>query len=60
MKLMGHSTVTVSQRYVHPSPEAMDNAVSRMEAWNRARLHGVGTNLGTMNTVDFNLNLQVI
>ena len=24
MRLMGHSTVTVSQRYVHPSPEALD------------------------------------
>jgi integrase len=23
MRLMGHSTVTVSQRYVHPSPEAI-------------------------------------
>jgi site-specific recombinase XerC len=23
MRLMGHSTVTVSQRYVHPTPEAM-------------------------------------
>ena len=43
MKLMGHSTVTVSQRYVHPTPEAMENAVSRMEAWNAARLHKVGT-----------------
>jgi integrase len=60
MKLMGHSTVTVSQRYVHPSPEAMDNAVSRLEAWNRARLHGVGTNLGTTNTMDSIENLQVI
>jgi integrase len=60
MKLMGHSTVTVSQRYVHPSPEAMDNAVSRLEAWNRARLHGVGTNLGTTNTMDSAENLQVI
>jgi integrase len=28
MRLMGHSTVTVSLRYVHPSPEAMENAVS--------------------------------
>ncbi len=49
MKIMGHSTVTVSQRYVPPSPEAMNNVVSRMEAWNKLRLHGVGTNLGTVN-----------
>jgi integrase len=32
MRLMGHSSVTMSQRYVHPSPESMENAVSRMES----------------------------
>jgi integrase len=60
MKLMGHSTVTVSQRYVHPSPEAMENAVSRMEAWNRARLHGLGTNLGTASASASDGSLQCI
>ena len=25
MRLMGHSTVTVSQRYVHPTPEALED-----------------------------------
>jgi hypothetical protein len=43
MKLMGHSTVTVSQRRAHPSPDAMSR---RMEAWNTARLRGVGTDSG--------------
>lgn len=42
MKLMGHSSVTVSQRYVHPSPETMELAVARLEALNGAKLHGVG------------------
>jgi integrase len=60
MKLMGHSTVTVSQRYVHPSPEAMESAVSRMEAYNRAGVRGVGTNLGTVAQTDFSEKLQVI
>jgi integrase len=60
MRLTGHSTVTVSQRYVHPSPEAMESAVSRLEAWNRTRLHGVGTNLGTMTKPESAKNLQVI
>ncbi len=32
MRLMGHSTVTVSQRYVHPTPETMERAVERMAA----------------------------
>jgi site-specific recombinase XerD len=30
MKLMGHSTITVSQKYVHPSTEAMRLAIERM------------------------------
>jgi integrase len=30
MKLMGHSSVTVSRRYVHPSPEALELAFGRM------------------------------
>lgn len=31
MKLMGHSSITVSQRYVHPSTDAMQRAISGME-----------------------------
>jgi integrase len=44
MRLMGHSTVTVSQRYVHPSPESVERAYNRMEAMNAERL---GTISGT-------------
>jgi integrase len=36
MRLMGHSSVTVSQRYVHPTPEALERAVERLEAFNRS------------------------
>jgi integrase len=36
MKLAGHSSVTVSQRYVHPTPEAMERAFDRLEALNMA------------------------
>ena len=32
MKLMGHCTISVSQRYVHPSSESMERAVGRMDA----------------------------
>lgn len=38
MKLMGHSTVTVSQRYVHPSPEAIELAYERLTAMNLRRV----------------------
>ena len=34
MKLAGHSSVTVSQRYVHPTPESMERAFDRLEAFN--------------------------
>jgi integrase len=34
MRIAGHSTVTVSQRYVHPSAEAQERAFERLEALN--------------------------
>jgi integrase len=37
MRLMGHSNVTVSQKYAHPSPEAMERAVQRLETMNRGK-----------------------
>jgi integrase len=46
MKLMGHSSVTVSQRYVHPSPESVENAVGRMEALGESRMFKVGIPAG--------------
>jgi integrase len=45
MRLMGHSTVTVSQRYVHPSPEAVELAFERFVGLN---LQKVGTEMGTL------------
>jgi integrase len=45
MKLMGHSTVTVSQRYVHPSPEAVERAFERL---NEMNLRRVPTDLPTV------------
>jgi hypothetical protein len=38
MRLMGHSTVTVSQRYVHPSPESVELAFGRLTALNFERV----------------------
>jgi len=34
MRIAGHSSVTVSQRYVHPTPEALERAFERLEALN--------------------------
>jgi integrase len=54
MKLMGHSSITISQRYVHPSPESLERAIERFENLNatsgRTNAQSksrVGTNLGT-------------
>jgi integrase len=38
MKLMGHSTVAVSQRYVHPSPESLERAVERLVTLNMQKV----------------------
>lgn len=50
MRLMGHSSVTISQRYVHPTPEALERAVGRLEVLNReavARLPEASTDTRT-------------
>jgi len=35
MQAMGHSSVTVSRKDVHPTPEAMEQAFERLEALNQ-------------------------
>ena len=34
MRIAGHSSVTVSQRYVHPTPEGLERAFERLENLN--------------------------
>jgi integrase len=36
-KIAGHSSVLISQRYVHPTPEAIENAMGRLEAYNASK-----------------------
>lgn len=36
MRIAGHSSITVSQRYVHTSPESLERAFERLEALNAA------------------------
>jgi len=47
MRLMGHSNVTVSQRYVHPSPESLELAFERLTVLNRQKVSTVSTTVGT-------------
>jgi hypothetical protein len=36
MRIAGRSSITISQRYVHPSPESVERAFARLEASNQA------------------------
>jgi len=47
MRLMGHSSVTVSQRYVHPTPEALERAVERLEGLNQRAVAALATGTKT-------------
>lgn len=48
MKIAGHSSITISQRYVHPSTEAMERAFEKLELQNAGTVHKVGTKMGTV------------
>jgi len=41
MKLAGHSSITMSQRYVHPTPQAMEKAMERLDSMNQEALEGL-------------------
>jgi integrase len=41
MKLAGHSSIAMSQRYVHPTPEAMERAMERLDSMNQKALEGL-------------------
>src|SRR5579863_38587 len=43
MRIAGHSSVTVSQRYVHPTPEGLERAFARLENLNAAKFEQAET-----------------
>jgi integrase len=49
MRIAGHSSITVSQRYVHPTSEAMERAFEKLEAFNRGSGSEGGHTEGTPN-----------
>ena len=54
MRIAGHSSVIVSQRYVHPSSEAVERAFERLQLSSEttgAADHGVPTILTTLEEV---------
>jgi len=74
MRIAGHSSVTVSQRYVHPTPEGMERAFGRMEKLNAVKHEqaeaeakaeiagdsGVPAKVATPKTLPFRKSSQVI
>jgi hypothetical protein len=36
MRIAGHSRITVSQRYLHPTSEAMERTFEKLEAFNES------------------------
>ena len=43
MRLAGHSSITVSQRYVHPTPQSMEDAVAKLDNMNARSLESIST-----------------
>jgi integrase len=57
MRIAGHSNVTTSQRYVHPSPESLERAFERMAALNDARRQEQAKAPGTKSGTDAKITL---
>jgi hypothetical protein len=46
-KIAGHSSITISQKYVHPESETIGEVFARLSTTAGTETQGVGTKLGT-------------
>ena len=51
MRIAGHSSVTVSQRYVHPTPESLERAFERLEDLNAQKFEDAASEQVSRNVV---------
>ena len=51
MRIAGHSRVTVSQRYVHPTPQSLERAFERLEDLNVRKFQGEESEQQSRNVV---------
>jgi integrase len=51
MRIAGHSSVTVSQRYVHPTPESLEQAFKRLEDLNAQKFEDAAADQLSKNVV---------
>jgi hypothetical protein len=49
MRIAGHSSITVSQPYVHRTPERLERAFERRDGLDRAKVQEPGTKSGRVN-----------
>lgn len=59
MRIAGHSSVTVSQKYVHPSPESLERAFERLESLNAAEREKltISSQVPTVSTTGLDVNI---
>ena len=43
--MAGHSSIIVSQRYVHPTPERVEEAILRLQEYNRKKAEELAVNM---------------
>jgi integrase len=58
MRIAGHSSIVVSQRYVHPTPEAVERAFERLQLHGTGSEQGVPTILPTVGESTFRKSLR--
>ena len=47
-KVAGHSSVTISERYIHPTPEGQERALERFANLNQTAVEMGNTNKGSL------------
>jgi integrase len=61
MKIAGHSSITISQRYVHPSPESVESAFEKLEVSNQLPSRkGVGIEMGIGSKIEVRRNRRKV
>lgn len=58
MKIAGLSSITIFQRYVHPSPESLERAFEKLEAFNAASDRKANENDMTPATISATVNIS--
>lgn len=58
MKIAGHSSVVVSQRYVHPTPEGLERAFERLQSLNAVKFEAAETEAKLLAANDEQTSLQ--